>query len=179
LKPPILLLTLAILCLATPGEAQDDGSPVSDALRSRVQRAGRNLVAAAEQMPADKYGYKPTRPQMSFGEVIAHVAAGSDALCSSIAGVATPKRAATAASDSKEKLVGRLRETVGFCEAALAKVDDSRLDEKVPYFSAGEVSRADAMFATAEELAGHYSQLAVYFRLNGLVPPTAKGAGSQ
>jgi hypothetical protein len=54
-------------------------------------------------------------------------------------------------------------------------VDDSRLDEKVPYFSAGEISRADAMFSTAEELAGHYSQLAVYFRLNRLLPPTARG----
>ena len=79
------------------------------------------------------------------------------------------------AGDSKERLVGRLRETFGFCDSALAKVDDTGLGEKVPYFSADEISRADAMFATAEELAGHYSQLAVYFRLNGLVPPTAKG----
>jgi uncharacterized damage-inducible protein DinB len=179
LKPLIPLLSLAAFCLVTAGEAQDRGSPVSDALRLRVQRAGRNLVAAAEQMPADKYGFKPTRPQMTFGEVIAHVATGGDALCSSIAGVPTPKRAATATSDSKEKLVGRLRETFGFCESALANLNDLRLDEKVPYFSAGEVSRADAMFAAAEELAGHYSQLAVYFRLNGLVPPTAKGGGSQ
>jgi hypothetical protein len=42
------------------------------------------------------------------------------------------------------------------------------------YLGAGEVSRADAMFATTGEWAGHYSQLAVYLRLNGLLPPTAK-----
>jgi hypothetical protein len=30
------------------------------------------------------------------------------------------------------------------------------------------------MVAAAEEWAGHYSQLAVYLRLNGLLPPTAK-----
>ena len=173
------LLVLAALCLVTAGQAQDRASPVADALRSHVQRAGRNLVAAADQMPADKYGFKPTPAQMSFGDVIAHVAAGGDALCSSIAGVPAPKRTGSAASDSKEKLVARLRETFGFCESALARVDDSRLDEKVPYFSAGEISRADAMFATAEELAGHYSQLAVYFRLSGLVPPTARGGGNQ
>jgi hypothetical protein len=178
LKPLILLLPLAAFSLATVGEAQDRGSPVTDALRSRVQRAGRNLVAAAEQMPADKYGFRPTRPQMTFGEVIAHVAAGGDALCASIAGVPSPKRTAATPSDSKDQLVARLREAFGFCESALAKVDDSRLAETVPYFSAGQVSRADAMFATAEELAGHYSQLAVYFRLNGLVPPTARGGGS-
>ncbi len=44
----------------------------------------------------------------------------------------------------------------------------------MPYFGAGDVPRADAMFSVAEELAGHYSQLAVYLRLNGLTPPTAR-----
>jgi hypothetical protein len=37
-----------------------------------------------------------------------------------------------------------------------------------------EVSRAQVMVAAAEEWAGHYRQLAVYLRLNGLLPPTAK-----
>ena len=175
LKTLLPLVSLVALSLICAGEAQEPASPVAEALRSHVLRAGRNLVAAAEQMPAEKYGFKPTPAQMSFGDVIAHVAAGSDALCSSIAGASAPKRAKVGAGDSKERLVGRLRETFGFCDSALAKVDDTGLGEKVPYFSAGEISRADAMFATAEELAGHYSQLAVYFRLNGLVPPTAKG----
>ena len=58
--------------------------------------------------------------------------------------------------------------------AALAKLNDSRLGGKVPYFGEREVSRAEAMVAAAEEWAGHYSQLAVYLRLNGLLPPTAK-----
>ncbi len=172
MRTPLPFIALTLLCLTRAGTAQDPASPVADALRSHVQRAGRNLVAAAERMPPGKYGFKPTPAQMSFGEVVAHVAAGSDALCSSVGGVAAPKRAELAAEAPKEKLVGRLRETLRFCESALAKVDDSRLSGKVPYFGAGEISRADAMFATAEELAGHYSQLAVYLRLTGLLPPT-------
>jgi hypothetical protein len=63
---------------------------------------------------------------------------------------------------------------VEFCRTALAKVDDSRLGEKVPYFGEQETSRAEVMIAAAEEWAGHYSQIAVYLRLNGLTPPTAK-----
>ena len=31
------------------------------------------------------------------------------------------------------------------------------------------------MFVTVEDWADHYSQLAIYLRLNGLLPPTAKG----
>jgi hypothetical protein len=87
--------------------------------------------------------------------------------------VAPPRRSAVAAGAPKEQLVARLRETFQFCESALAKVNDSRLGEKVPYFGDREVSRAQVMVAAAEEWAGHYSQLAVYLRLNGLLPPTA------
>ena len=110
---------------------------------------------------------------MSFGDVIGHMSAGNDALCSSIGGVAPPKRSAIAAGAQKGKLVARLRETFQFCQSALAKVNDSRLGEKVAYFG-DDASRGQVMVAAAEEWAGHYSQLAVYLRLNGLVPPTAK-----
>ncbi|HEX2219395.1 MAG TPA: DinB family protein [Gemmatimonadales bacterium] len=152
---------------------------MSEAVRSSAGRAATNFITAAEDMPAAKYGFKPTAAQMSFGEVIAHMAAGNDALCSSIGGVAAPKRSALKAGASKEELVARLRETFEFCESALSGVDDSRLHEKVSYFGEQTVARAAVMVATAEEWAGHYSQIAVYLRLNGLVPPTAKPRGTQ
>jgi uncharacterized damage-inducible protein DinB len=174
MKRTLQLIALALCCHTAAAAAQNSGSPVSDALRTNAQRAGRNLVAAAEEMPAGKYGFKPTPAQMSFGEVIAHLVEGNDFLCSRIGGVEPPKRAELAKGAPKEKLVGRLRETFEFCESALGKVDDSKLDGKVPYFGDRDVTRAQAMFATAEDWADHYSQLAIYLRLNGLLPPTAK-----
>jgi len=171
---PLIVIVLAGWSLAGTSAAPSPGSPVAEAVRSTGGRAATNFVTAAEDMPAAKYGFKPTPAQMSFGEVIAHMAAGNDALCSSIGGVAAPKRSALTAGAPKEKLVARLRETFQFCESALAGVDDSRLDEKVPYFGEQTLSRASVMVAAAEEWAGHYSQIAVYLRLNGLVPPTAK-----
>jgi hypothetical protein len=175
MKTPLLLTALAVCCLATLGAAQDPATPVSDALRSISERAGTHLVAAAEEMPAGKYGFKPTPAQMSFGDVIAHLSDGNDYLCSKIGGVEAPKRAELAKGAAKEKLVARLRETFQFCESTLAKTDDSKLGGKVPFFGEREVSRATAMFAAAEDWADHYSQLAIYLRLNGLLPPTAKG----
>jgi len=174
MKTLLHLLALAC-CLTATGAAQAPATPVSDALRSIAQRQEKNLVAAAEEMPADKYGFKPTPAQMSFGNVIEHLAGGNDYLCSKIGGVDAPKRSEVSDSAPKEKLVARLRETFQFCQSALAKVDDSKLTGKVPFFGNSEVSRAEAMLAAAEDWAGHYSQLAVYLRLNGLLPPTAKG----
>ena len=177
--PVAALLGFAAWSLAGTSAAPDPASPVSEAVRASAGRAATNFIAAAEDMPAAKYGFKPTPAQMSFGEAIAHMAAGNDAFCSSIGGVAAPERAALAAGAPKEKLVARLKETFQFCESALARVDDSRLSERVSYFGEQTTSRAGVMVAAAEEWAGHYSQIAVYLRLNGLVPPTAKPRAAQ
>jgi DinB superfamily len=174
MRTPYELIALAACSLAVAGAARDPATPVSDAVRSAAARAEKNFIAAAEDMPAGKYGFKPTAAQMTFGEVIIHMSGGNDALCSSIGGVPAPKRPELGAGASKEKLIARLRETFRFCETALSKVNDSRLGGMVPYFGSGEVSQAAAMVAAAEEWAGHYSQIAVYLRLNGLLPPTAR-----
>ena len=176
--PLVALTALAAWSLAGTDVAPDPSSPVADAVRSSAGRAAINFIAAAEDMPAAKYAFKPTPAQMSFGDAIAHMAAGNDTYCSSIGGVAAPKRSALAAGASKEELIARLKETFEFCKSALGSVDDSRLDEKVAYFGE-QTSRAAVMVSAAEEWAGHYSQIAVYLRLNGLVPPTAKPKAAQ
>jgi hypothetical protein len=174
MKTPLVLTAFAS-CLVVAAAAQDPAAPVSDALRSIAKRSETNLIAAAQEMPGGKYGFKPTPAQMSFGKVIAHLSGGNDFLCSKIGGVEAPKREKLADGAPKEKLVARLRETFQFCESALAKANDSDLGSKVPFFGGSEVSRSEAMFAAAEDWADHYSQLAIYLRLNGLLPPTAKG----
>jgi uncharacterized damage-inducible protein DinB len=112
---------------------------------------------------------------LSFAAVLGHLAKGNDFLCSRIGGVDAPKRTDVAKDAPKDKLVARLRESFQFCETALAKVDDKDLGGKVPFFGDRQVSRAEAMLAAAEDWADHYSQLAIYLRLNGHLPPTAKG----
>jgi len=174
MKTPLYLTALAIGCLTATAAAQARATPVSDALRSIEQRSAKNLVAAIEEMPAGKFGFKPTPAQMSVADIAAHLTEGNDYLCSKIGGVEAPKRAELPKGASKEQLVARLKETFAFCESALAKVNDSDLSAKVPFFGGREVTRAQAMFVTAEDWADHYSQLATYLRLNGLLPPTAK-----
>ena len=149
-------------------------NPVATALQSVAARAERNLVEAAEEMPADKYGFKPTPAQMSFGQVVLHVAGGSALMCGWIAGQAVPEQAKLTPDDAKEKLVARLKDSFSFCTSALAQVEDSRLGDSIPFFGGRKVTRAAEMLALADDWADHYSQVAIYLRLNGLLPPTAK-----
>ena len=49
-----------------------------------LPRQQKNLVAAVEEMPADKFGYKPTEQQMTFGHLVLHIIESNNYLCSHI-----------------------------------------------------------------------------------------------
>lgn len=167
-------VALALTC-SLPSLAAAQGSPVADAFKENAKRSGEHLIAAAETMPADKYAYKPTPAQMSFGQIVAHLAEGNDYLCGAIGGTKAPARAKLdPAADSKDKLVAALKETFAFCDQSLASLDDSKLGEQLPFFGGKTRSRAAIMTTTTGDWADHYSQSAIYLRLNNLLPPTAK-----
>lgn len=149
-------------------------APVSDAFRRNLGRLEKNLVASAEAMPAGKYSFKPTAAQMTFGEVVLHVAGDNDEACAPVGGIAAPKRATLAPTDDKAKLVARLRESFALCDQAAAHLDDAGLNGQVSAFGE-QWTRAALMFERNEDWADHYSQMAIYLRLNGVLPPTARG----
>lgn len=167
--------TIPVFALSLlPAVALAQKAPVADAFRQNAQRVGKNLIAAAEEMPADKYSFRPTPQQMSFAQIVLHLAEGNDYLCGTIGGQKAPARAKIDTTASKEALVSRLRETFAFCGRALASLDDSKLDEQLPFFGGRPMSRAGVMTVTTGDWADHYSQAAIYLRLNGQLPPTAK-----
>ncbi|HXI33355.1 MAG TPA: DinB family protein [Gemmatimonadales bacterium] len=179
----VVALALAVLpgalcaqaaAMAAPKPAST--SPVADALRNQEARYARILVAAAEAMPAEKYGYAPTPAQMSWQAIQTHLAEGNDFLCGKVAGVTAPTRTAVDTTAGKDKLVARLKETFAFCDSALAKVDDSRLAETMTLFGPNPYTRAATILITVGDWADHYSQESNYLRLNGVLPPTARRA---
>lgn len=166
------LTTLALSIL--PSFAAAQAAPVATAFRDFVAEEGKNLIAAAETMPADKYGFKPTPAQMNFGAIVVHLSSGNDFFCSTLTGKKAPTRAAVPATAGKDALVARLKETFAFCNEALAGLDDSKLGEMLPMFGGKKMTRAAVETEAVGDWADHYSQAAVYLRLNGQLPPTAK-----
>jgi uncharacterized damage-inducible protein DinB len=169
------LVVIAVSILPCAASAQ--GTPVADAFRQNEQQASKNLIAAAEEMPANKYMFAPTPQQMSFAHIVTHLADGNDYLCGKIGGTAAPTRSKVDTTAGKDALLARLKETFQFCDQALASIDDSKLGEAVPFFGGRPMSRAAIMTITTGDWADHYSQSAIYLRLNGLLPPTAKKPG--
>jgi len=166
-------LTLILATMPSLAAAQAP-APVATAFRYDATDKAKNLLAAAEEMPAEHYGFKPTPAQMTFAQVVLHLAQGNDFLCGAVGGVKAPTRTSVADTASKDVLVARLQETFTFCDDALAKLDDSKLGEEVPFFGGRMMTRAAIMTITTGDWADHYSQAAIYLRLNGHLPPTAK-----
>src|SRR5271154_5448483 len=148
-------------------------NPVATAVRSSLERQSKNLIAATDEMPADKFSYQPTPAQNSFGHLVMHMANSNFHLCAMISGVDAPKMDELRETDGKDKLSGALKASFDYCTQSLAKVDDSKLGEVVFTRGALTLTRASAMIALTNDFADHYSTAAMYLRLNGLLPPTA------
>ena len=148
-------------------------NPVSSFVKQQLTRYNKNMVAAAEAMPAEKYSFKPTPEMNSFAHLTIHIAEGNNGLCSKISGTPAPSEKLTD-DDPKDKLVAGLKSSFDFCTTALANVDDSKLSEPIVLFGSFSSSRAGALIALSMGFADHYGAQAIYLRLNGILPPTAQ-----
>jgi hypothetical protein len=169
-------LSAFMMLLPLAASAQGGGNPASKEFRMFVTHHTKILIDAAEAMPADKYGYKPTAAQWTFGAVVAHIAGDNQITCSAIAGTAPPKSPEPSATASKEVLVSALKSSLTFCEGAVAKVNDGMLGDSVTYYD-HRAPRVSPLVGLVEDWSDHYGQLAGYLRLNNVLPPTAKEGG--
>jgi len=150
-------------------------NPVSTAVKNQLPRFSKNMVAAAEAMPAEKYGFKPTPEMNSFAHLVMHIAQSNNGLCSKISGMAAPD-AKMADTDPKDKLVAALKASFDYCATALEKMDDSKLGEQMMLFGNHPFSRAGVLIILSDDWFDHYGAQAIYLRLNGILPPTAQPA---
>jgi len=162
-----------MMLLPLAASAQSGGESVSKHFNAFVKHHTKILVDAAEAMPADKYSYKPTAAQWTFGKIIAHMAGDNRITCSAIAGVAADKSPEPSATAPKAELVSALKNSLTFCEQAVAKVNDGMLGDSVTYYGQ-RATRTSPLIGLVEDWSDHYSQLAGYLRLNNVLPPTAK-----
>jgi len=166
-------IMLVLLLLAASAASAQTKNPVSSALRDILPGRQKNIIAAVDEMPANKFSYKPTPDQMTFGHLVTHIIESNHLLCSKAAAVAAPKVEEAKDSDSKDKLVSSLKASFDFCADALGKMDDSKLGEMTEGFGGKQVTRAWAAVILASSWADHYAAAAMYLRLNGLTPPSA------
>ena len=171
----ICLALLASLAANAQQSSAPATNPVSTTVKNQLGRFSKNIVAAADSMPAEKYSFKPTPEMNSFGHLVIHIVESNSLLCSKISGAAAPE-SKLAETDAKDKLVAAVKSSFEFCTTALANVDDSKLGESMVLFGNRPATRAAALIGLSNGWSDHYGAQAIYLRLNGILPPTAQPA---
>jgi len=172
----VMALTPAPVLFAqapAPLPAEAAANPVVWSAKMLYDRNSKNMIAAADEMPADKYSYHPTPDQWTFGKVVSHIAQSNGGLCAALSGTTAPAALTVSDTASKADLVAALKASFDFCGPVLDGLTDAKLGQPITLFHR-TMPRAAALVVLPVDLADHYSQMAAYLRLNGMLPPSAQ-----
>ena len=144
----------------------------------------RDLIEAAEVMPAADYAFKPTPQIRSFAELVGHVASANNYFCSMAKGEPPPstvnfERTVT----DKAALVKALGSALSYCDAVYKETTDANANQPVKLAGpggAGQSTRALVLMFNMTHNNEHYGNVILYLRLKGIVPPsTARVQGQK
>ena len=146
-------------------------------LRADWQAQKDMLMKIADAMPENKFSYKSTPPQRNYGEQIMHVASTNVELLKILGGNATAPGFTAESAKSKAEILKALGDSYDYGTALLNELSETSVLESVkdaPSFL-GPSSRARIIWTLLAHTMDIYGQMAVYLRLNGIVPPASRG----
>jgi uncharacterized damage-inducible protein DinB len=170
------LAILALIALTIPAFSQ---TSQKDVLAKHWKTTGEFTLAVANAMPESGYTFRPTPEEMSFGELMAHIAAANRGACAVASGLTAPALPAKIADWSKDSLkaevdkgtaVQFLTDTFAFCNKAVAEAPASRMDTVVGPADR-KLTGSEWFWSYFTHTAHHRAQAEVYLRLKGIKPP--------
>jgi len=176
---------LTVLLAAIPAVAQTDAKPKealkpalsgSAAILEQWNDVGRKLIAIAEDLPEDKYDYKPHPDSRTFVGNLLHASASMYFFTDTVQG-----KKARYGDDPKRDELKTKAQVVAFVKKAVQDGADV-IKEKGDAGMKGSVNAGgprlyevgDLAYGLIEHSGEHYGQLVVYYRVNGMVPPESR-----
>jgi len=174
-----MVLAFSSLCF---GQAKDAPKTITSILDGGIKNAESEFVPAAEAMPEDKYGFAPTSGEFkgvrTFAQQVKHVAAVNYMVAAAILGEKPPVdlggESGPDSIKSKAEIVKFIKDSYAYAHKAVATITPENATGEValPF---GKFTRMGlGMLVTAHSF-DHYGQMAVYLRMNGIVPPASRG----
>jgi uncharacterized damage-inducible protein DinB len=167
---------LAMLAVAIPAAAQ---TTQKDVLLKHWKTSGEFTLAVAAAMPADGYTFRPTPEEMSFGELMAHIAMADRNACTQASGLTAPalpvpieawSKDSAKVDVSKDAATAFVKEIFDFCGKAIAEMPAANVD-KVVGPANRNLTGTEWLWSYFTHTAHHRGQAEVYLRLKGIKPP--------
>ena len=177
-----------------PLGAQDPAAYKREYL-GELEYTSKNVIALAQAMPAEKYGWRPGVGVRSVSEVYMHIAAGSFLLLDLIGQKAPEDLYGKAEASGRERLMALLKRNaelektvtekqrvVALLERSLAaareafeRASAADLDKRADFFGRETTARG-VYLRLLVHVNEHMGQSVAYARVNGIVPPWSRPA---
>jgi uncharacterized damage-inducible protein DinB len=192
----ILLLVLWLSSgniLAQVGQQRADATDAGGLDAQREKRAlqvllkitEKELVSAADAMPADKYGFAPTDGEFkgvrTFGQMVKHLSATNYILAAAALGEEPPVDAGDElgpeAVRTKAEILNYLNGSFALLHKAVEAIGEKNAPVKSSPISPLKSTEATRLALVVESFVhafDHYGQMVEYLRMNGVVPPASR-----
>ena len=158
------------------GQAAGQAKLVDDMLKD-WQSQKKTMMDIADAMPENKFSYKSTSAQRNYAEQIMHVAQVNVGLLKAIGGKAAAPTFTAQSAKTKAELLKALGDSYDYGIALIKEQSEATMIATVkgPPFL-GACTRARIFWALLLHSMDIYGQMAVYLRLNGIVPPLSRNS---
>jgi uncharacterized damage-inducible protein DinB len=150
----------------------------SAAVLEQWNEIGRKIIAIAEDLPEDKYDYKPNPDSRTFEALIVHVSASmyyfTDSAQSKKPRYSDDPKPADLKINNKADLVAYVKQCVKDGADVIKAKGDKGMNESVNAGFPRLTRVGDLAYGLIEHSGEHYGNLVVYYRNNGLVPPESR-----
>ena len=173
LKLPVFV---CVLLAATVGLGGQTGLLQEGALSDWTSQRDMLLKIAAA-MPEEKFGYRPTPAQRTWGEQILHIAEANVNQMGRL-GSTTPAPTIDMTLTTPAGILESLADSFDYGTAVLKEQTDETLIQQAGDARFGRSLGRSARIRVVYYVVGHtwdiYGQMVVYLRLNGITPPASQ-----
>jgi hypothetical protein len=153
----------------------------------QVSQYEKNVVEAAEAMPADKFDFTPASLKIpgaaysdvrTFATLVKHTATANYRLWTNVTGEKMPENIKGPNGPdelkTKEQIMQFLKDSFAVGHRAAKTLTAENALEQVPFFR-GTQARLFVASGAVIHAADEYGQMIEYLRMNGIVPPASRG----
>lgn len=167
--------TALILCAGTLAAQNAPKNPLVETSKGMFAIAKNDILKSADQVPDQLWSFQPTPDVRTMGQLFAHVADGQYEFCGAAMEDKDAGKNVEKTAKSKAEIVDALKSAFAYCDAAYAKLTDSKAAELVPFFGGRKATRVGLMDFNVAHTMEHYGNLVTYMRLKNIVPPSSQG----
>ena len=171
-------------------QASTAAPTIASTLNSSLRGIEREIMAAAEAVPEDKFDFSPAtanvagdfktpKPVRTMAQQFKHLAEDVESSASGIMGEkaqSSPEENGPANVKSKQEIIDYLKGAFAKAHSAIDTINAQNAIEEIanPYGGTRKVTRLGLAVGMIGHSNNHYGQIIEYLRMNNIVPPESR-----